>query len=182
MSLRSRRSGWLLAGALSLSPVLALAADPHGDHAEHGAKHQTGEDFGAYVEGASRLEGRIMAPCCWMQTIDIHGSPISDELRAEIRRRLKAGESPDAIEASFVQRYGPKIRAVPDAVPLGGVATVLAVAFGGAGVAGYFMLKRWTRAGAAKSKPTDKAPSAEPKRDALDERLDRELSEIGDQA
>src|ERR1041384_1362098 len=144
MALRSRRFGWLLAGALAISPALALAED-HGEHA-HG-KNQTGEDFGTYVEGASRLEGRIMAPCCWMQTIDIHGSPVSDELRAEIRRRLKAGETPDAIEASFVQRYGAKILAGPTWSPLGGVATVLALAFGGAGVAGYFMLKRWSRAG-----------------------------------
>jgi len=183
MSRRSRRFGWLLVGALALSPALALA---EGDHAEHAhGKNQTGEDFGTYVEGASRLEGRIMAPCCWMQTIDIHGSPISDELRAEIRRRLKAGETPDAIEASFVQRYGPKILAVPNSSLVGGVATALAVAFGGAGVAGYFMLKRWSRAGdkaRADAKADAKTTSAEPKRDALDERLDRELSEISDQA
>jgi len=165
---------------------MSLADEEQGEHAGHAHKNQnqTGEDFGTYVEGASRLEGRIMAPCCWMQTIDIHGSPISDELRAEIRRRLRAGESPDAIEASFVKRYGPKILAVPNSSPLGGVATGLAIAFGGAGVAGYFMLKRWSRAGnkARAKPPAEKGASAEPKRDALDERLDRELSEIGDQA
>jgi cytochrome c-type biogenesis protein CcmH len=182
MSLRSRRFGWLLVGALALSPALALADAEQPDHAH---SHQSGEDFATYVEGASRLEGRIMAPCCWMQTIDIHGSPVSDELRSEIRRRLRAGESADAIEASFVQRYGPKILAVPNSVPLGGVATLLAIAFGGAGVAGYFMLKRWSRVGAverAKQKSTAKPGGAGSPRDALDERLDRELSEIGDQA
>lgn len=192
MSLRSRRFGWLLVGSLALAPALLPALSmAAGEHAEHGHENQLGEDFSTYVEGASRLEGRIIAPCCWTQTIDIHGSPISDGLRAEIRRRLKAGESPDAIEASFVQRYGPKILAVPNSSPLGGVATALALAFGGAGVAGYFMLKRWSRAGeksrlkpANDEKPavTEKSASGEPKRDALDERLDRELSEIGDQA
>jgi cytochrome c-type biogenesis protein CcmH len=116
-----------------------------------------------------------------MQTIDIHGSPIAEELRTEIRRRLRAGESADAIEASFVQRFGPKILAVPNSSPLGGVATGLAVAFGGAGVAGYFMLKRWSRAG-KKPPKTEKPAATEPKRDSLDERLDRELSEINDQA
>ena len=173
--------GWLLAGALALSPALGLAdVEPPADHA-HAHENQAGEDMTTYVAGASRLEGRIMAPCCWMQTIDIHGSPIAEELRSEIRRRLKAGESPDAIEASFVQRFGPKILAVPDRVPLGGVATGLAVAFGAAGVAGYFMLKRWSRAG-SKRKKADPPAGGEPKRDALDERLDRELSEIRDQA
>jgi cytochrome c-type biogenesis protein CcmH len=166
---------WLLLASLAFSPALAFSHDA--EHPDHAHRNVAGEDFNTYVEGASRLEGRIMAPCCWMQTIDIHGSPIADELRSEIRRRLRAGEAPDAIEASFVERYGPKILAVPNSSPLGGLATGLAIAFGGAGVAGYFMLKRWTRAG-KKPTPTDKAPEIVPKRDALDERLDRELSEI----
>jgi cytochrome c-type biogenesis protein CcmH len=177
----SRLSSLALAGALAFAPALALA---DGEHPAHVPANEAGEDLQSYVAGASRLEGRIMAPCCWNQTIDIHGSEPSYELRREIRRRLKAGESADAIEASFVQRYGNKILAVPDSSPLGGVATLLALAFGGAGVAGYFMLKRWSRAGkspAQKAKPgaTAETPA---KRDALDERLDRELSEIHDQA
>ena len=55
--------------------------------------------------------------------------------------------------------------------------------FGGAGVAAYFMLKRWSRAGAAAAPTPGRAASA-PKatRDALDERLDRELAEIDNRA
>jgi cytochrome c-type biogenesis protein CcmH len=180
---RSRSSSWLLVAALALAPVAAFAADA--EHPEHIAASEAGEDLQEYVPGAARLEGRIIAPCCWNQTIDIHGSEPAYELRREIRRRLKAGESADAIEASLVQRFGPKILAVPDSSPLSGLATVLSIGFGAAGVAGYFMLKRWSRAG---KKPEPAAPEAEkgapaePKRDALDERLDRELSEIGDQA
>jgi cytochrome c-type biogenesis protein CcmH len=173
---------WLLLGALSLLPAVAVAAE------EASSTNQTGEDLDTYVEGATRLEGRIMAPCCWMQTIDIHGSPIAEELRGEIRKRLRAGESPDAIEASFVQRYGDKILAVPNSSPIGGLATFLALGFGGAGVSAFFMLKRWSRAGKATSaalkakKKAEKASDGEPKRDALDERLDRELSDVRDQA
>src|SRR5882724_2633520 len=155
MSARARRMAWLLLGALSLPPALALAADE-----EQSSTNQAGEDMDAYVEGANRLEGRIMAPCCWMQTIDIHGSPIAEELRSEIRKRLKAGESPDAIEASFVQRYGDKILAVPNSSPIGGLASFLALGFGGAGVSAFFMLKRWSRAGkqaAAAAKAKKKA-------------------------
>jgi cytochrome c-type biogenesis protein CcmH len=181
MSRRSRCSSWLLAGCLSLAPALAFA---EGEHPAHVPATEVGEDLQAYVPGASRLEGRIMAPCCWNQTIDIHGSEPSYQLRREIRRRLKAGEAADAIEASFVERYGSKILAVPDSSPLGGLATLLALAFGGVGVAGYFMLKRWSRVGkpAAGKSPKDPGDSAKPKRDALDDRLDRELSEIRDQA
>jgi len=184
MSSRSRRLGWLLAGALCLLPAGALALDA--EHPEHVPASEAGEDLQEYVPGASRLEGRIMAPCCWNQTIDIHGSEPAYELRREIRKRLKAGESADAIEASLVTRFGPKILAVPDSSPLGGLATVLSLAFGGAGVAGYFMLKRWSRAGkpgegaGGKPKKSDKDAASTAKSDALDERLDRELSEIGD--
>lgn len=178
-----RKGSWILAAALAFAPVAALAADA--DHPEHVAASEAGEDLQEYVPGAARLEGRIIAPCCWNQTIDIHGSEPAYELRREIRRRLKSGESADAIEASLVQRFGSKILAVPDSSPLGSLATFLSIGFGAAGVAGYFMLKRWSRAG---KKPEKAAPAAEkgtpaePKRDALDERLDRELSEIGDQA
>jgi cytochrome c-type biogenesis protein CcmH len=184
MSSRSRHFGWLLAGALTASPALALAADV--EHVEHVPASEAGEDLEGYVEGAARLEGRIMAPCCWTQTIDIHGSEPAYELRREIRKRLKAGESADAIEASFVQRYGSRILAVPDSSPLGGLATGLAIAFGGAGVAGYLMLKRWSRAGIASraardQKKTDKGAVSSAKDDALDARLDQELSEIGHQ-
>ena len=168
--------------ALALPGVAAADAE----HPEHVPASEAGEDLQEYVEGASRLEGRIIAPCCWNQTIDIHGSEPSYQLRREIRRRLKAGESAEAIEASFVKRYGEKILAVPDTSPLGSMATVMAMGFGAAGVGAYFMLKRWSRAG-KKVAPAaaDKKPAVEagaPKRDALDERLDRELSEIGDQA
>ncbi len=178
MSRRSRRLGWLFAGCLALAPTLAWA---DADHPAHVPATEAGEDLQSYVPGASRLEGRIMAPCCWNQTIDIHGSEPSYELRREIRRRLKAGESAETIEASFVQRYGSKILAVPDSSPLGGVATMLALAFGGVGVAGYFMLKRWSRKPAG-DKPSSGGADPAPKRDAMDERLDRELSEIRDQA
>ncbi len=171
--MRSRCLSLVLAGALLALPAVAFA-----DAEVHVPATEAGEDLQSYVEGASRLEGRILAPCCWNQTIDIHGSEPSYQLRREIRRRLKAGESAEAIEASFVQRFGEKILAVPTASPLGGVATLLALAFGGMGVAGYFMLRRWSRAAEASKLAAKGRGLAQ--RDALDERLDRELAEIGE--
>lgn len=182
---RSRTRSWLLAATLALAPAAALADEAHPDHV---AASEAGEDLLEYVPGAARLEGRIIAPCCWNQTIDIHGSEPSYELRREIRRRLKGGESAEAIEASLVARFGSKILAVPDSSPLGSLATLLSIGFGAAGVAGYFMLKRWSKAGKQSEKaPTspaegEQAPAGDAPRDALDERLDRELSEIRDQA
>src|SRR5258708_33287899 len=99
---------WLLSGALLVLPAAAYAADA-ADPERPPPASEAGEDLEGYVPGAARLEGRIMAPCCWMQTIDIHGSEVAYDLRREIRQRLKSGEASDAIEASLVQRYGPKI-------------------------------------------------------------------------
>lgn len=175
----SRRTTLLLVPALALLPSVSRAdAQPN----PHKAL-EAGEDLQQFVPGAARLEGRIMAPCCWNQTIDIHGSEPAYELRREIRRRLKAGETSDVIEASLIKRYGQKILAVPDSSPLSGVATMLAVTFGAAGVGAYYMLKTWKRRADDKKKAAGKGGGgAEPKRDALDDRLDRELSEIRDQA
>lgn len=176
----ARLSSILIVAFALASPGAALA----NDQPAHGAAPEA-EDLREYVAGASRLEGRLLAPCCWNQTLDIHGSVPTYELRREIRSRLKAGESPDAIEASIVERYGKKILAVPDSSPLISVANVLGLAFAGAGIGAYFMLRRWSRAGAAaKSKKAsgDGKGGGEPKRDALDDRLDRELEEIENRA
>ena len=67
------------------------------------------------TSAAVGLERRLLAPCCWRETLDIHTSPTATELRHEIRNRLQAGESAIAIEKSLVDRYGPKLRAtLPD--------------------------------------------------------------------
>lgn len=166
-----------LALTLALAPALALG------EAGHPEQMPPAEDLQEYVPGAKRLEGRIIAPCCWNQTIDIHGSEPSYELRREIRRRLKAGESADVIEASLIQRYGQKILAVQDKSPVVSVANTLGLAFLGAGIGAYFMLRRWSRAGAeAAKKPAAEGAAGEPKRDALDDRLDRELADLSDRA
>jgi len=150
-------------------------------HAQHEAPRT---DIGENVPGAERLEGRLLAPCCWAQTLDIHGSEIANALRREIRARLKAGESSDAIEASLVARYGQKIRAVPDRVPLdkmGGLGW-LAVA-SAAGLIGI-TLRRWRRRGLAADRD-ETAQQRAPKggssaKEASDERLDSELKRLDD--
>lgn len=134
------------------------------------------------VEGASALEGRIRAPCCWTQTIDIHGSPVSNELRREIRKRLKGGESAETIEADIVKRYGEKILAVPPGNPLKDVGVLLSLGFGAAGVGAGFMLLRWRRRSqAARAEELDqekKKPKKGSKRDRYDDEIDAELEKL----
>jgi cytochrome c-type biogenesis protein CcmH len=166
----SRR--WLVPLVLSVLLVAAPASSAPND------EHAVSDDAALmdYVAGASRLEGRIRAPCCWNQTIDIHGSPVANSLRREIRERLKAGESPDTIEASIVNRYGEKILAVPDRSPLRKVAIGLSLLMGAAGVGAFVMLNRWRRR--VKAEKQTAAPANSGARDALDDRVDEELDKL----
>jgi cytochrome c-type biogenesis protein CcmH len=142
-------------------------------------------DLGEKVPGAERLEGRLLAPCCWAQTLDIHGSEIANALRREIRTRLKAGESADAIEASLVARYGERLRAVPDRVPLdkmGGIGWLgVAIAAGLVGV----VLLRWRKRGLAfdgesPGKGVSLAKTNQTSSEASDARLESELKRLDD--
>lgn len=135
------------------------------------------EELQGYIPGADRLEGRIRAPCCWNQTLDIHGSEVSNALRREIRHRLRAGEGAESIEADLVSRYGQRVLAVPPQSPLKSLAVVLSASMGLAGIGAVVMLIRWRRRSAratALPESTAKGPVS-PERDALDKRLDHEL-------
>lgn len=162
-------------GGLLLTLALPAFADDHPGVSQ--AEQPLSADLQGYVPGAAYLEGRIRAPCCWNQTIDIHGSDKSNELRREIRRRLKAGESKETIEASIVERYGERILAVPPTSPLKSVAAVLLLVMVAAGGGAYLLLRQW------KARSKDAAPGAAPKKalssdetKKLEARLDAELS------
>ena len=62
---------------------------------------------------ARAVSSRLIAPCCYQQTLDVHESELATALRAEIASRLRAGESPAQVEDSLVERYGERVRAVP---------------------------------------------------------------------
>ncbi|HEY4105693.1 MAG TPA: cytochrome c-type biogenesis protein CcmH [Polyangiaceae bacterium] len=151
------------------APASSAAIDPQNDF---------GADIQGDVPGASALEGRLMAPCCWTQTIDIHDSEIALSMKHEIRRRLRNGESADTIQASFVQRYGPKILAVQPNSPLKGVFIGLSVVMAGAGVASVLMIGRWRKRSAPTEPPETKRSAA---RDQWDDKLDAELKDLDDE-
>jgi len=122
---------------------------------------------------ARAVSSRLIAPCCYQQTLDVHESELATALRAEIASRLRAGESPAQVEESMVERYGERVRAVPRdhdtrAHVLALVALAMLVA---AGLLGRAM-RRWSRRERA---VLVGAPAPSKDRDAWDERLDAEL-------
>jgi cytochrome c-type biogenesis protein CcmH len=161
--------------ALGHSPS-ATGAAPVSSVSPVSPEDDYGDDIQGSVPGASAIEGRLMAPCCWTQTIDIHDSPVSLSMRHEIRRRLRNGESAEVIQASFVDRYGKKIMAVQEGSQLKNVFIGLSVVMGGAGVAAAMMISRWRKRSAPKdgAKPSKDDAS----RDQWDEKLDAELKEL----
>jgi cytochrome c-type biogenesis protein CcmH len=171
-----------LARTLTLALFLASAGSAQADVVKHVAAppDEYAEELQGFVPGANRLEGRIIAPCCWTQTIDIHGSEISNSLRREIRMRLKNGEAPDTIEASLVERYGQRILAVQPGSQLKNLSVGVAMLMGAGGIGGVFMLLRWRRRGQrlAPKPGSSSADAALKPRDGLDDRLDAELKAL----
>jgi cytochrome c-type biogenesis protein CcmH len=162
----SRGSSRSLPALLALVVFLASAA-------AHAASPQ--DEQGAAVTGATALETRLFAPCCWTQTLDVHESELSSSLRAEIRRRLRAGETADSIEEDLVARYGERIRAVQKGRDTRGVAPVVTGVAALLGAVGLFSwIRRRTRRG-----PEELAPEARsPVEDEYDELVDDELRRL----
>ncbi|XXX82230.1 cytochrome c-type biogenesis protein CcmH [Sorangium sp. So ce134] len=123
--------------------------------------------------GEKALAARLLAPCCWNQTLDVHESEMASELRREIRARLRRGEAADAIESDLVARYGDRLRAAPSSGVLGKVALGLMVGIAATFLGVFALLRSWRR-GAAQPAPSSGAVAA-PVRDEYDERLDDEL-------
>lgn len=155
----------------SLAALAALVVSPAITPA-HAASPR--DEQGAAVSGATALETRLFAPCCWTQTLDVHESELSSSLRAEIRQRLRAGEAADSIEESLVARYGERIRAVQKGGDTrGAVPAVAGVAalFGAAGL--FSWMRRRTRRGPAEPAPEAASPADKEYDEILDDELRR---------
>jgi cytochrome c-type biogenesis protein CcmH len=160
----------LLFGALLVCATPAFAGPAGADDHEHDTKATYDATHAA--PGERELLGRLVAPCCWNQTLDIHGGAVPDRLRAEIRARLHAGEPAEAIEADFVKRYGPEVKAHSNS---SGLAWTSIAVVGLALLAAVFLVvtvRRWLRSGrrVAAQMPATKEPP-----DAWDARIDDEL-------
>ena len=57
------------------------------------------------------VEQRLMCPQCQEVRLDVCDRPICADMKADIAQRLAAGESADAVVASYRRAYGPAILA-----------------------------------------------------------------------
>jgi cytochrome c-type biogenesis protein CcmH len=89
-------------------------------------------------------------------------------MRALVREKLRAGESPDEVKAYFVSRYGEWILLEPKMTGLNVVLYALPVVLvvGGLGLVA-FLVRRWTRPAAVEAEPLSEDSQREPGHDAL---------------
>lgn len=150
--------GWLIlwVGSLRADPSATTGSAPISD---------------VPAPGERAIEGRLMAPCCWAQTLDVHESEIALDLRHEIRARLIKGQSATVIEADLIDRYGPRMVAAPPGDPLKKIAVAIALIAVIVGLGIWLVLRRWVR----RSTAAQPDPSRSRGRDEWDDRLDAEL-------
>lgn len=51
----------------------------------------------------------LMAPCCFAQQVSVYSSDAAQEAKADIRRRLAAGETQQQILDAYVAKYAKHI-------------------------------------------------------------------------
>ena len=73
---------------------------------------QTGVDLD---REARAIDEMLVAPCCFTQQVSVHQSSAAEEVKADVRRRLAAGEARQQILDAYVAQYGKHILAEPPA-------------------------------------------------------------------
>lgn len=110
-------------------------------------------------EAALRLDKQLMCPICPGETLNQSQTTLAKQMRAEVRKRLLAGESEQEVKDYFVSVYGESVLAEPPRRGFGLTAWLVpaAAAIAGLGVL-VFVLRSMRRSGARHAS----APAAPP--------------------
>jgi cytochrome c-type biogenesis protein CcmH/NrfF len=163
--------GRLAAAALGLVLLAGPAPLARADDPSAGAAGAARE------EAALKVEGDLMCHCgCTDLTVRVCNCGVAAGIKTDIRERLAAGQSPAAIVAAYVERYGAQIRSAPSRRGFDLLAwwmPFIAVFIAGAVIVS--LVRRWGRAKA----PAHAAAGAGPAPHASSlERVDRAVRDI----
>lgn len=136
--------GVALAAVIVVALVIGGAGGDKGPRTPAARAQSIGEDLRCPV-------------CQGLSVADSH-SPTAEAMREDIRRRVDAGESAEAVKAYYVSRYGEWVLLRPDASGVGGLVWILPIAglllaAGGLGLA----FRRWRRQPAVAATDEDRA-------------------------
>lgn len=98
------------------------------------------------ADRAHDLATELRCPDCESQSVADSSTPTARAVRADIRRRVAAGESDERIRQAFIDRYGEAILLKPEGSGLGLLVWGLPVVVLVLGAAGLLVaLRRWRR-------------------------------------
>src|SRR5579871_205126 len=60
------------------------------------------------------VEKKLLAPCCYTQSIAEHGSDVAVRMRAEVTQMVADGKSEDEIIGHYRAVYGDRVLIIPD--------------------------------------------------------------------
>ncbi|MDR3735567.1 MAG: cytochrome c-type biogenesis protein CcmH [Acidobacteriaceae bacterium] len=91
-------------------------------------------------------ESKLMAPCCYSQTIDMHMSDVAETMREEVTQMAAGGESEQQILDHYKAIYGERILVVPDGVAGQFAFNTPVAVFVGSCIALFFLLRKYRKA------------------------------------
>ena len=134
-------------------------------------------------KAALAIEEDLMCHCgCTDLTVRVCNCGVAAEIKADIRSRLKEGQTPAAVEAAYVAKYGEQIRSAPTRQGFNLLAwTMPFIVLLAAGTVVVMLMRRWAAHHGAAPAASHAAPSpgAAPKPDpAALERVDRAVRDL----
>lgn len=61
-----------------------------------------------------RLQEKLMAPCCWAESVAVHRSEVAAEMRAAIERMVAEGRTDREILDHYKAQYGARVLMEPE--------------------------------------------------------------------
>ena len=165
-----------LSGSIILLAILAVALIAIGSQASTGAAAPSPHVNNlrpVHTAEVKKIAGKLMAPCCWSQTADVHTSDTAKKIQAQIREALDQGYSEKQILAAFVTEYGERILARPTASGFNLMVWILPIVALGAGGMAF-----WRFVQHAHARPAPKPKRTTRAEESYSERFERELAEF----
>ena len=123
-----------------------------------------------------KVEKRLLAPCCYTQSIAEHGSDIAVQLRGEVTEMVAEGKSESEIVEHYRTIYGDRILIVPDGMT-GRILFSLPVAIAAIACLVLFACFRKMLRSGRHERIRDVSQTRPVLGDALKEQIEREIGE-----
>lgn len=153
----------ILAAVIPLASALFSGASAESQPASIADRARTRSADTALEARTSEVAATLRCPVCQGESIQESPSALAQQMRAVVRDRLRAGQTPDEVRAYFVSRYGEWILLEPTMKGLNLVLYVLPIVLIGGGlVLVVFLVRRWTRQASAETPPVVADADSEP--------------------